>query len=224
MASQRKTSKHFWKCKHHKRIEWHQTFLKDLKTHLVTARTGPKVQHLLISKLRAVLDGENPDRVPVNPVVTDISSDQTQIGWHQLMYGRFALQWDKHTNTQPAATAKQQGSWTTNVIDFIFSQWWKLWESRNQDRHGRDLTSRLQANALQVDRELALFYDTFITTTPQHLAWLFDTTLEVRRQCPPAAIRQWLNTWHPILTEITNLEWDPHHQENYPHQTELETG
>ena len=187
-------------------------------------RTGPKVRNLLISKIRSVLDGDNPDRVPVDPDIIEINSAQTQIGWHQLMHGCFALQWNAHPNTQPDSTVKQRGSWTSNIIDFIFSQWWKLWESRYQDRHGRDLTSRQQADALQVDRELALFYDKFQTTTPQHLAWLFDTTLEVRQQWPPAATRQWLNTWHPILTDIINPEWDPHNQENHPHLTELETG
>ena len=46
--------------------------------------------------------------------------------------------------------------------------------------------------------------------------------LKLRRQWPPAATRQWLNTWHPILTDIINTEWDPHNQENHPHLTELD--
>ena len=69
-----------------------------------------------------------------------------------------------------------------------------------------------------------MFYDNFETIVPQHLEWLFSTPLEVRRQWPTTAIRQWLNTWQPILDEITDPEWDPHNQENYPYQTELETG
>ena len=157
-------------------------------------------------------------------MVADIDSDQAKIGWTQLLKGRFSKRWNSHPNIQPGQARQYQGKWTTNVIDFIFAQWWELWESRNQDRHGRDLTTRMQADARQADRELAMLYDTYEAIAPQHLAWLFNIPLDARRQWPTTAIRQWLNTWKPILEETTNPEWDPHNQENYPYQTELETG
>ena len=61
-------------------------------------------------------------------------------------------------------------------------------------------------------------------TVPQHLAWIFDTPIEVRQQWPTAATRQWLTTWQPIMSEIKDPAWDPHNPENYPYQTQLETG
>ena len=135
--------------------------MSDLKRKLIDLGTGSKVRDLLISKLRAVLDGENPDRVPEDPELAEICSHQALIGWDQLMRGRFAKQWARHANTQLGTRLKRKHSWTTEVIDFIFTQWWHLWELRNQDRHGRDLESRLQAEARQVERELTMFYDNY---------------------------------------------------------------
>ena len=140
------------------------------------------------------------------------------------MRGRFSKEWNTHPDTQPGQTKKPQSSWTTNVIDFIFTQWWQLWELRNQDQHGWDLATRIQATALQVDRELQQFYANYETTAPQHLAWLFNTPLEIRQQRPHRATRQWLTTWTPLLIDALNPEAAPTNPENYPYTTALETG
>ena len=67
------------------------------------------------------------------------------------MLGRFAKEWNNHPHTQPEQHSKTHKNWTTEIIDFILTQWWILWESRNQDRHGRDLATTQQAAAQQVD-------------------------------------------------------------------------
>ena len=140
------------------------------------------------------------------------------------MRGQFAQAWATHHRTQPGQHNRTNRRWTTEVIDFIFTQWWQLWESRNQDRHGRDIATHQQAMARQVDRELTLLYEEFEPVTPQHLRWLFDTPLEILRQWTPHATRQWLNTWRPLLFEALNPEAAPTNPENYPYTTALETG
>ena len=77
------------------------------------------------------------------------------------MWGRFAKEWGSQHRTQPGAEQKSHKDWTTEVIDFIFTQWWQLWEMRNHDRHGRDLATRQQADARQVDRELTMLYEDY---------------------------------------------------------------
>ena len=135
-----------------------------------------------MAKLQAVLDGDDPDRVPEDATVSTLCEQQRQIKWEQLMLGRmlgrFAKDWSSHHGTQPGQDRVRHSNWTTEVIDFIFTQWWKLWELRNQDRHGRDLATQRQATAQQVDRELTMFYDDYEGTVPQHLNWIFDTRLK----------------------------------------------
>lgn len=216
--------KHFWRCQSFTRLQWRRTFLAELRKTLIRLGTGPLVRELLVSKLRAVLDGDNPDSVPEHPDLEEICRQQELIGWDQLMLGRFAKGWGRHHRTQPSSQDKRAHTWTTDVIDFIYTQWWQLWETRNQDQHGRDIETRHQAEARQVDRELTMFYETYEAITPQHLGWLFDTPIEVRRQWPMRATQQWLNTWTPILHEELSPEAAPTNPENYPYTTALETG
>ena len=182
------------------------------------------MRDLLISQLRAILDGKDPNRVPEHSSVQVICTKQQQIKWDQLLRGRFATEWATHHRTQPAHQHKSTQNWTVEVIDFIFTQWWQLWELRNQDRHGRDLATQQQAHAQQIDRELHMFYTEYEPSAPQHLRWIFDTPLDVRRQWTPYAIRQWLNTWQPLLHKARNPEAAPTNPENYPYSTALETG
>ena len=143
------------------------------------------------------------------------------------MQGRFEWAWNTHKRTQPSQTTKLKGQWTTKVIFFIWDQWWKLWDMRNSDRHGRDLTMRLQAQELQLEHEIQRFYDYYANKVPQHLEWLFNTTIETHRRRPTAATRQWLNTWKPIIENAVaaeNPKGDPNNPENYPYNTALETG
>ena len=221
---EKETMEHFWKCPARSRLAWRRKFLKDLSHKLITLGTGQDTRDLLVTKLRAVLDGENPDNVPENPTTADICQQQRTIGWDQLLRGRFAKAWSSSTRTQPGQPHTSYKGWTTEVIDFIFTQWWSLWDLRNQDRHGRDLATTQEAATRQVDRELVLLYDTFEDNVPQHLQWIFDTTIDTRRQWPTNAIRQWLNTWSQILHDAINPEAAPTYPENYPYTTALETG
>ena len=180
------------------------------------------MRDLLVTKLRAVLDGEDPTRIPEDPRLANICAQQREIKWDQLMKGRFATAWASHPNTQIGTNQHQ--NWTTEVIDFIFTQWWHLWELQNQDRHGRDLAAQQQAIAIQVDRELTMFYEDYTNHAPQHLKWLFDTPIEVRQQWTTHTTRQWLNTWKPLLHKELIPEAAPTNPENYPYTTALETG
>ena len=192
-------------------------------------RTGPEVRTLVVGQLRAVLNRIPIHTVPIPPsLVEEIGLQQDQIGWDQLMLDRWGWAWNNNARTQPGTSTSRTGDWTTEIISFIFEQWWKLWESRNQDRHGQDLATKLQTQALQVDRELQMIYDEYSSNVPQDLRWIFDTPIDTHWKRPTAATRQWLNTWTPIVADALKTggppEGDPHHPENYPYTTALETG
>ena len=86
------------------------------------------------------------------------------------------------------------------------------------------MVTQQQAVAQQVDRELIVFYDNYANNVLQHLRWIFDTTIKVRRQWPTYAARQWLNTWNQILFDAMNPAAAPTNPENHPYTTALETG
>ena len=222
------TLHHFWRCQAATRLTWRRNFLKQLDKRLIELGTGPEVRKLLVSKLRAVLDGQSPETVPADLQITELNTQQELIGWEQILRGRMSKVWNTHTRTQPGQPTTTKRQWTTEVICFVFEQWWQLWELRNQDRHGRDLATRLQADAIQLDRELTMFYEDYEGKVPQQRSWLFDTSMATHRDRPISATRQWLNTWKPIIDDLMNPngppEGDPHNPENYPYSTALETG
>jgi hypothetical protein len=76
-----------------------------------------------------------------------------------------------------------------------------LWTLRNQDRHGKDAATRLQAEEAQTIRELGLLYETNKDTVTQRLRWIFDKPFEERRTLRIGSIRLWLNTWKPVVDE-----------------------
>jgi hypothetical protein len=195
---------HFWCCPAPSRLQWKQTFIRSMSTHLHDIGTAPDIQTQLIDALRVVLFGATSLGITVQPGLRDVATAQHTIGWHQILRGRFSKQWikaqDRYLGTN--ATTQNDGTrWLTNVIDFIFAQWWTLWELRNEDRHGRDLATQSQAHARQAIHELTQLYDDYQHTVPDRLGWLFTTPLQTRMQWPTHALRLWINTWKPILQE-----------------------
>ena len=91
-----------------------------------------------------------------------------------------------------------------------------------------DLATRTQAQALQVDRELQMFYEEYSGNVPQELQWIFDTSIDTHGKTSTTTIQQWLNTWTPIVAAAVKdngaPEGHPSNLEKYPYSTALETG
>ena len=90
----------------------------------------------------------------------------------------------------------------------IWKEWWKLWELRNGDRHGRDLATQTQAAERQTQRELQQFYDNHQHKVGQALQWLFAIPITTRQQWKISAIQQWIKTWKPVIEESYNIALD----------------
>ena len=162
---------------------------------------------LLLEGLHATIHNLPTDTIKVNPAVADVAASQAAIGWHQILKGRFSKLWaatqDRYLGSQ--ATVKTNGSkWVTHLIESIFIEWLKLWKLRNEDRHGRDIESRRQAETRQTIRELELFYAAHKDTVTAQLKWLFEEPLQDRRERNIGIIIQWLNTWKPIVEKSYN--------------------
>ena len=118
-----------------------------------------------------VLSGGHITDLHIPQGMEDVADSQAEIGWDQMLQGRLSLQWrQKHeTDLGPElVTDKKNGAtWATNIVDSIFTQWWALWEQRNEDRHGKDRQSRDQAQHRQAIREMTQMYQMgYGPTTP----------------------------------------------------------
>ena len=212
---------HFWTCLAPHRVAGRKDFLTNLEKCLINLNTKKPVRILLLSKLKSFFDGNQAVTI-VDPTIAAISNAQDQIGWDQVLKGRFSNTWNKQS-TLPSQRLKHK-SWTVEVIDCIFTQWLEMWELRNKDRHGQDRLTQQQASTMQAHRELQLMYERYQAAAPETLQWLFNIDLPTRRQWSNNKLWQWIHTWQPVLEDKTRPHWAPSHPENYPYQTQLETG
>ena len=172
--------------------------------------THPGLNALIMSALKTLLDGGDTDDIAYPEDMTDHADAQLNIGWEHMLKGRFSKLWtqtqDQHLKQHNLKTKRKNGqSWLTGLIHEMFKQWWDFWEARNDDRHGKDAQSQAQADNRQAIHELELLYAKY-TSTNIHpdLTWLLETTFDIRAQWPTSSIRQWLNTWEPVLQESYN--------------------
>ena len=97
----------------------------------------------------------------------------------------------------------------TKIIDTYFKEWWKLWTSRNEDRHGSNRASQAQASKAQALRDLQIFYNTYkdkpVSAEDQ---WILDIPIESAMTWRTDDIIRWINTKGPVLKEsyTTSLE------------------
>ena len=184
------------------------TFLRELRVKLEDLKTSPGLMDLLLRGLEKVIKEEDPSEIPVHEDLQLLKDSQTSIGWHQLLRGRLSQQWqlaqDRFLGNN--ATERTNGqTWTTTVIDFIFTHWFKLWELRNGDRHGRDSQTRAQAKNAEAIRELEQLYDKQDRVGIE-LQWLFTMPLETRKQWNTPMIRIWIEAWGGLIEKSAKAE------------------
>ena len=105
-------------------------------------------------------------------------------------------QW--HYKGFPKVKGRDGNSWSRKILIHIFTHWNILWDSRNQDQHGKDTSTRAKALKDQVIRELEILYS-IRHTVLQRDSNLFYDNIEEHQAQPTNTIRQWINTYQPLI-------------------------
>ena len=208
------TRDHVMRCP--ARQQWRNQCLDAIQKEMeqVHHSTCHHLTALMLAGVATVLTpGGNLQAIPAHPSVQHVAKAQEEIGWEQILKGRFAMEWRQHQRQHkgPEVEGKKDSvqSWMTSIINTIFEQFWEVWTLRNGDKHGTDAASRAQVEKAQAIRELEIFYDKQ-ELAPNRYQWLFVQPIAERMTWNTAQLRQWLNSWAPVL-------------EKY-HATDLETG
>ena len=83
-------------------------------------------------------------------------------------------------------------------LTHIFNHWNTLWDSQNQDQHGKDSSTHAKALRDQVIRELEILYSIHHTVL-QRDSNLFYDNIEEHQAQPTNTIRQWINIYQPLI-------------------------
>jgi hypothetical protein len=198
------TFHHILKCRHPSRTKWRTDFLSNLRKHCVKLRTDPELRTILCEGLRCWLEDVpfEESHYPAN--FQRLLAEQKTIGWGQVFQGRISLDWalnqQYYYNWIPKVKGEDGPNWSKSILQFIFSQWNILWDTRNKEIHGKDDATRAIARNTQAHRELAVLYSMRdkVLHRDQHL---FYTSLDDHLEQPTRSIRQWINTYKPLLLQ-----------------------
>jgi hypothetical protein len=108
----------------------------------------------------------------------------------------------EYYNGFPPVKGRDGLSWSCNMLCHIFSHWNLLWESRNKERHGHGTKTHNIAHQDQAIWELEVLY-TFRKSVLHRDCSIFCDTLDEQKKQPNHVIRQWINTYQPLLLKST---------------------
>ena len=180
----------------------------NLKRFMDNYPTDPFLRILLLRKLKISLGDTSV--TPINDSETRFNlllQHQEDIGWDQLLSGRFAHEWTDVAHDYISNIPKSQkrknlsgASWVNSVIKIIFNFALDVWKERNIDRHGRDVT---KSEILLIERALLQtneLYRQRAQVLPRH-KYLFYDTFEQHKEIEKTSrsLNQWITTWSPLL-------------------------
>ena len=185
------------------RNQWRTKFLQDFRKELEKLTTPFDVMNLLLDGVQSVLQDTPAESIVYSTNLEHLATAQLAIGWEQIFRGRLSQQWEIHQQQHLGdnSTNRNNGmTWTTSVADFLLKEFSKLWDLRNQDRHGRDKSTRAAAILLQATREMHQLYE-HRDSLPQELSWILAPPIESRLHWSGPLMRAWINTFKPLIEE-----------------------
>ena len=192
---------HIILCMHPTRVEWRQTFLEAVKDFCKETKTHHDIQQLLLQALGkwTTDDGTVTTASSYPEEVQAIITQQQLIGWGQLLRGRFGTKWSEYqaqhynriyNNTEvPGRWTGER--WQVSLISLIWDKWYDMWQSRNQDLHGRDAIGRRSAERRELRRQLERIYAQRSLMEPRVQNLLMDN-VEAHNEQPQHVAKNWL--------------------------------
>jgi len=139
------TCSHVHRCP--ARSAWKKQFMSGLRKKLNSLGTEIGLMEMMLAGVKSALTRQQ-FRVPQD--LRNLAVAQESIGWIHLFKGRISKHWidRQQDHIGDKATKKNNAlHWATTVIDCFFTQWFKVWDQKNLDRHGHDYEGR--ANKLK---------------------------------------------------------------------------
>ena len=189
---------HILRCPHSSRSEWRQQLVQALTKYCRDTNTYPAILRLLVSTLQRWLSGEdNPqiDTAQHPPDIRAIIRQQSRIGWCQIFLGRFTQAWSiiqqRYMERKFPTHHHIADRWQVGLIQTIWEKWYQLWISRNEEVHGKDVSSRHNAERAEIQRQLNILYAQRPMMEPQ-VQQLLLASPEAHIRYPLKVTKNWL--------------------------------
>jgi hypothetical protein len=198
---------HILQCPDPSRKAWRKELLLLLSNKCDTLKTDPILKNLLINGISCWLKQINFDETGIPLQYSQLLAEQRELGWYQFFLSRISLQWShQQSKYLKFRQNKQKGlsgpKWAKIMCTIITTQWVKLWDNRNGDRHGVDSSTKAIAQREQAIREIEALY-TFKTKVLQRHRDIFLHDIEYHTAGKTVYMRQWINTNQSVIQKST---------------------
>ena len=152
---------HFLTCPARK--EWHKKMRDALRQCMDRNNTDPSIGDMLIEGLYHYLRATGPP-APTDPRFASLVTQQTSIGWSQLIFGRWSSEWTAqqlHYLTQQGITLTPHNhglNWVRSMVHTIWSHCHEAWLTRNNALHGHDVDTRRRARLAHAQYRIRALY------------------------------------------------------------------
>lgn len=162
---------HVLRCPSDTRLEARQNLLRKMEEACQGKQTDPQLQDILLKALKAWMDGKGNTEIAaafenLREPYTTLIRQQTAIGWRQLWNGRFASKWaelqEQHYGRMDMGRFNRAATgdkWLANTIGELWAAWMIIWETRNKDLHGHDLSSQAMAARRSIQEDIRAIYE-----------------------------------------------------------------
>ena len=201
------TYDHLFQCCHPSRAGWKSQLKATLIKFTDDTNSHHLLQDILVTGIHNWINGLPFPTNQYPPDWHELIDSQSQIGWKQLLLGRFSVKWLEYQaqhlriNKIPFTNVNHGPVWLSTLIIRIWNHCYTLWESRNKDKHGHDTETKRAVLLAQVQRRMAVMYELKHRCFPSDRLKWFHSTLDAHTTKEPHLYQQqaWLETYEPMI-------------------------
>ena len=203
------TIDHVIRCDSETRAAWRLDWGQRVEDFHARQNTYPLLRHVFREAMHQWMDNASPDAVSpcLFPMeVRRLIIQQNEIGWRQIVRGRFSTEWERLQNDyynrhRKKTRYRRTGTmWQKQLILLIWELWFELWKLRNDQIHGTTAETRAQADRRDMERQLTAIYASRNLLEPR-VQDLLAPDLESHLQRPVNVTRNWLAVTGPVVRD-----------------------
>jgi hypothetical protein len=204
---------HLLTCTHESRISWRADTIAAIACY-VPETSDPYLLDFLrdgLTRMHRKLDDINPTQYPEK--YHQLISQQTRIGWDHLYRGRWSTEWatSQHNyekNKNQTAQYKNSTRWLVGLGRILIDRWLKLWQLRNEQRHGKDASRLTELHAQKLYSELHDLYSYKDRVCPNDRHIFHDSFEDhITSTSSLDTLESWIRTYkHAITASATQAQ------------------
>jgi hypothetical protein len=200
------TNDHVSACEHPDRAKLRKNMIRTVRKTMDKTNTSIQTQEVILQGLTdAILHGADKldlTKISFTPTgsLNYALQDQNAIGWTNFYKGRLSKKWEQvqkdHYRKTKAAKADPY-KWATSVITTMWQGFLQMWESRNDDQHGRDNIDAISKEREKLLKKTRQLYEQKESIDPEDRR-LYHKPVATWENETNKKIRDWINLAEPL--------------------------